>query len=234
MANNSGNDLRINGVGSSGGGTFDLVQINGKGDINGDLECRELQINGLAHLDGNVKADTIKVSGKSDFRGNVSGKHFVIDGMTEIGGGVSVETVENRGMLRVVKDCGSEAFTSQGGFTVGGLLNAGKIDIMLYAGCKAKEIGGEKIEIRAGHGLDLGLGIRKFIGSLFPGLPINPVLITDTIEGDNIYLENTTAKVVRGGNVKIGPGCQIEAVEYKSTFQKDGASGIRVNETRKM
>lgn len=234
MANNSGNDLRINGLGSSSGGKFNFVQINGKGDINGDLECRELQINGLAHVDGNVKADTIRVSGKSDFRGNVSGKHFVIDGMTEIGGGVSVETVENRGMLRVVKDCGSEAFTSQGGFAVGGLLNAGKIDITLYAECKAREIGGEKIEIRAGHGLDLGLGIRKFIGSLFPGLPINPVLITDSIEGDDIYLENTTAKKMCGQNVKIGPGCRIDTVEYKDSYFKDPVDGIRVNQSRKV
>ncbi len=230
MANNSMNDLRINGIGSSSGGKYDFVQINGKGDITGDLECRELQINGLAHLDGNVKADTIRVSGKSDFRGNISGQRMIIDGMTDVGGTVKVETVENRGMLRVAKDCGSEVFSSQGGFNIGGLLNAGKIDISVYAQCKAREIGGENIAVRIGG----GLGIRKFIGSLFPGLPLNPVLITDTIEGDNVYLENTTAKVVRGQNIKIGPGCEIGIVEYRESYYKDPVVGTSVNESRKI
>lgn len=224
------NDLRINGLGSSSGGKFNFVQINGKGDINGDLECRELQVNGLAHIDGNIKADTIRVSGKSDFHGDVSGMHMIIDGMTDIGGAVKVETVENRGVLKVAKDCGSEVFSSQGGFTVGGLLNAGKIDISVYAQCKAREIGGEDIEVRIGG----GPSIRKFIGSLFPGLPLNPVLTTDTIEGDNLYLENTTAKIVRGQNVKIGTGCQIDIVEYKGSYYRDPVASIRVNESRKI
>ncbi len=226
----TGNDLRINGIGSSTGGKYDIVQINGKGDITGDLECSELQINGLAHLEGNVRAGTIRVSGKSDFRGDISGQRMVIDGMSDISGAVKIETVENRGVLKIEKDCGSEVFSSQGGFTVGGLLNAGKIDISVYAQCKAREIGGENIEVRIGG----GLSIRKFIGSLFPGLPLNPVLVTDTIEGDDVYLENTTAKVVRGENVKIGPGCQIGVVEYKSSYYKDPVGGISVNETRKI
>jgi len=226
----TGNDLRINGIGSSAGGKFDFVQINGKGDITGDLECRELMINGLAHLDGNVKADTIRVSGKSDFRGSVSGNRMIIDGMSDIRGSVKVEKVENRGMLRIAKDCGSEVFSSQGGFTVGGLLNAGKIDISVYAQCKAREIGGEDIEVRVGGGMN----IRKFISSLFPGLPLNPVLVTDSIEGDNVYLENTTAKVVRGQNIKVGPGCQIGIVEYAESYFKDPVAGTNVNESRKI
>jgi hypothetical protein len=41
------------------------------------------------------------------------------------------------------------------------------------------------------------------------------------IEGDDIYLENTHAKVVRGNNIEIGPGCEIKLVEYKYSFKKD-------------
>lgn len=224
------NDLRINGLGSSSGGKFDFVQINGKGDITGDLECHELQINGLGNVDGDIRADVIRVSGKSNFKGAVSGRQLIIDGMTDIGGNISVETIENRGVLKVGSDCGSEAFTSQGGFTIGGLLNAGKIDISVYAQCKAGEIGGEDIKVRIGA----GHGFRKFIGSLFPGLPLNPVLAADTIEGDNVYLENTTAKMVRGQNVEIGPGCHIDVVEYKESYHNDIDSVAAVKESRKI
>ena len=34
------------------------------------------------------------------------------------------------------------------------------------------------------------------------------------IEGDEIHLEDTSADVVRGKRVEIGPGCHIETVEY--------------------
>jgi hypothetical protein len=56
---------------------------------------------------------------------------------------------------------------------------------------------------------------------------LNHGLAAETIEGDNVYLENATVKVVRGGDVNIGPGCLIGAVEYKKNFHKDGSSTVR-------
>jgi cytoskeletal protein CcmA (bactofilin family) len=227
-------DLRINGLGSSSGGSFNMVQINGKGDVNGDLECNELEINGLGSIHGNVRVERFRVSGKSNIVGDVSGNKILVDGITEIDGRVKMEQVENRGMFKVSKDCASEVFDSQGGFVIGGLLNAGKIDITVYATCKVKEIGGEQVNVRFGRGFELGLGVRKFINSIFPSWPFNPVLLTDTVEGDDIYLEHTTAKVVRGANVRIGEGCQIDLVEYRNKFEKDSDPTIKVNEARKI
>jgi hypothetical protein len=42
----------------------------------------------------------------------------------------------------------------------------------------------------------------------------------DTIEGDDIYLEHTTAKVMRGDTVDIGDGCEIDLVEYRTDLKK--------------
>ena len=49
-------------------------------------------------------------------------------------------------------------------------------------------------------------------------------LISEVIEGDEIYVEYTKAKVVRGNKVVIGPGCDIQSVEYREDFKalKDG------------
>lgn len=221
-------DLRINGLGSASGGSYNFVQINGKGDITGDIDCTDLQINGLGCIQGNVKADTARVAGKSEIKGSLTGQTITVDGMIEISGGLSAERIENRGALRVDKDCGSEVFKSKGGFTIGGLLNSGKIDVEIYASCKAKEIGGERISIRMGD----AFGLKRFLDSIFPGLGLSRELSTETIEGDEIYLENTTAKVVRGENVRLGPGCRIDSVEYKSTFQKD--ADALVKETKKI
>ncbi len=54
-------------------------------------------------------------------------------------------------------------------------------------------------------------------------------LTVDVIEGDDVYLENTMAKIVRGNNVTIGSGCKIELVEYKGSFKQDGGAEIGTN-----
>ncbi len=214
MERQSKSDLRINGLGSSSGGTFNYVQINGKGEISGDLNCSELQINGLGSVDGNVKATSVRIAGKSDIGGDLTGERIVIDGLVEIRGKVSAEHLENRGALRISGDCGAESFKSTGGFTIGGLLNSEKIEIEVYASCTAREIGGESVDVRRGR----GFGIKDFIDSILPGLTWKKGLSVETIEGDNIFIEDTTAKVVRGSDVRVGTGCSVESVEYKNTF----------------
>ena len=226
MQNKNRNDIRINGLGSTSGGSFNLIQINGKGDINGDIECNELQINGLGCMNGNAKAETVRVAGKSEVTGKLTGHVVIIDGMMEAHGGIVAQSIENRGMLKINKDCDAENFASHGGFTVAGLLNAGKITIEVYGPCKAKEIGGENIDVRFGN----AFGLRKFVEALFPGWTRG--LSAETIEGDRIYLEGTTAKIVRGKNVELGPGCVIDTIEYKETFKE--AADSKVKESKKI
>lgn len=57
-------------------------------------------------------------------------------------------------------------------------------------------------------------------------------LSAESIEGDEIYLENTNARVVRGNNVTIGPGCEIELVEFKNDFRQ--LKGAKVNDSKKI
>ena len=225
MGTNKRNDLRINGLGSSPGGNYNFVQINGKGDINGDLDCEDISVNGLGSIHGSLKAGTARIDGKSEIAKSFTGQEIIINGMSEIGGSVSAQRVENRGMLKIGKDCESEIFRSQGGFHIGGLLNADKVNIEMYIGCSAREIGGQEIEIKAGS----AFGFKKFLTSLFPAWQLNHHLTADTIEGDSIYIENATAKVIRGRDVKVGPGCQINEVEYKNSFNQDSGSTVKEN-----
>ena len=52
-------------------------------------------------------------------------------------------------------------------------------------------------------------------------------LTAETIEGDVVWLENTTAKVVRGKNVTVGPGCVVDLVEYAESYTPAGAPQVR-------
>jgi cytoskeletal protein CcmA (bactofilin family) len=55
---------------------------------------------------------------------------------------------------------------------------------------------------------------------------LHPILEAEIIEGDEIMLENTTAKIVRGNNVMLGAGCDIGTVEYKSNYVKNGDARV--------
>ncbi len=55
--------LVINGSGSSKGGTFQSVEINGSGTVAGDVECDTFSFNGNGKADGSVKAKAVTISG---------------------------------------------------------------------------------------------------------------------------------------------------------------------------
>ncbi len=239
MDNNFRGDIKINGSGSAGGGTYNSVIIKGAGKINGSLKCNifsvsgtgsvdgdletsDGKINGSGTIEGDVKADKFKISGTGKVTGSVTGNEFAVSGSGTIGKNVQVQKVKIEGHTKIGEDCTAESFTSDGAFEIGGLLNADEINISLLGfKSKAREIGGGRIKITLGP--SHGLAVIKTIISM--GL-LNPTLEAEIIEGDEIMLENTTAKVVRGNNVMIGPGCDIGTVEYKGNYVRNGDARV--------
>jgi cytoskeletal protein CcmA (bactofilin family) len=245
MEKQSRTDLKINGSGSSTGGVFNKVKINGEGRITGGIECDEIRINGVGNINGSLKTKKAEIYGEAIIKGNFSAQEAGINGHAKINGNckvqdihikggayisnsISTESIKIEGEIQCKGDCNSEKFQSKGAFSIDGLLNSGEIDLEIYGKCTAKEIGGENIKVKRGsmH------GIRKFIKTLFYALDLNDGLITDLIEGDEIYLEHTKAKVVRGNNIFIGEECEIELVEYKNKFENSG--NCRVKENKKI
>ena len=232
-------DLVLNGLGSSNGGQFNLVTINGRGTINNDLECNEFDCNGSGAVNGNIKAAAARVNGNAKFKGTVESQKLTVEGTAKfeqnlivkdlkvsgkasVGGSVKSEEIKLRGFFTVGEDCEAEIFKGEYRFTIGGLLNADQIEIEIYGECKAKEIGGQTIMVKQHKG--------SFIGALFKPL-FKAQLETELIEGDIIELENTVAKVVRGNQVRIGANCQIGVVEYTEEFSQD--KNAVVNDVRK-
>jgi cytoskeletal protein CcmA (bactofilin family) len=259
MINEVRGSLNISGSGSVGGGLYDEVKISGSGKITGNVECsefhisgsgkvegnvnakefktsgssringsleaKEIKISGSSHIEGDTKCEIMKVSGSAHIERSLSGGEISISGSTRIGENIRGEQVKIYGGIDIKGDCESEEFIARGSFQIGGLLNAGNIDIGIGGFCSAREIGGEKIEVR-----ELGsTGIWNKLISMFTNHSVG--LKTELIEGDDLYLEFTTAKVVRGNNITIGKGCNIETVEYKEKLDIiDG--GRVVNEVK--
>jgi len=166
-----------------------------------------------------VQANEMIVNGDANIRDGAGVGRLIVKGNLSIGGSLAAHEVQLHGFLRMAGDCQAEAFTGEGGFTVAGLLNAGNVDVTVQAPSSAREIGGERIVVRQPSGN---------ISSLTSLLTVfsEKRLTAETIEGDVVWLENTSAKVVRGKQVTIGQGCVIDLVEYAESYTPSGAPQV--------
>lgn len=224
-------DLKITGTGQATGGVYDKVKITGQGQIDGTLTCDsmvitgdgrvnglvqagKISINGSSVITGNVHAGSVSVNGQLDIGQGTSAKEIRLNGTMRVGGHLIGEVIRARGGLDVEGDCEIEEFSAKGAFTIDGLLNVGKLDLRMHWPCRVKEIGGEQIKVKRVwfHGNIFGALVRMFHS---PGAAR---LAADCIEGDYIELEHTDAKVIRGNHIIIGPGCEVEQVEYRRSL----------------
>lgn len=222
MKNKGISDLKIYGSGSYGGGTYDSISIMGEGKINSNVDCTNIKIYGEGQITGDLHVkDITDIKGHASIKGILEGEKLKVQGDAQFGS-VSVEKAEIMGNINVKNDFNAETFKLEGGFKIHGLLNADKIEINLYWPCEVLEIGGSDIKVKKESKLSF-LGIKNMI---MPS-ESSEELTADIIEGDEIYLEYTKAKVVRGNNIELGPGCEVELVEYKGDFKKDDEAKVR-------
>lgn len=224
--------VSIAGSGRLAGGEYAHVRISGSGRVEGDVVAEEIRVSGSGKFHGNVKAKEIEVSGSGKFAGRVEAdtletsgscgieedlvvKELRSSGAQRVGGSLRGQYVRVSGVLSVAGDLEADVFTSSGAFEIGGLLSADRVEVKLVGESRAREIGGEEIGIRAGSGFNFGFGLTRALG-LRCGIGR---LTVGEIEGDNVHLEGTTADVVRGKIVHIGPGCRIGRVEYADSLE---------------
>ena len=227
-----GQNLIINGSGSYPGGIYDKVSIRGEGMIVNDVECSAFHVYGTSEASENLKSGSVKIMGEAEVKGNTAASETLVMGTMRVGRNASLKKMKVFGLLEVGEklngdeatikgsitvrgDVEYETFDSSGGFEIKGLLTADKIKVGLRFGqSSAEEIGGGKI-------------IVKKKSSLLPFNKEEGILHAKVIEGDDVYLENTTADIVRGNKVKIGPGCQIGVVEYAADLVCDPSASIK-------
>ncbi len=203
-------DLNINGLGSASGGDFRHVNIEGVGRVDGDLSCESFRLNGMGTVKGTIHtAGLFDMNGKLTGYGEIEASKVLMNGHASLHGRLRGEVVELIGIVKVHGDCEAERFIGDGGFTIGGLLNAGTVDIQLYGRTQIGEIGGDRISVRKSERKDWSR-LLAWVVPIF-----QTQLRASAIEGDAVELEMTTAGIVRGNRVVIGPGCKIGRVEYR-------------------
>lgn len=236
-------NLTINGSALSSGGAFHHVTVRGDATIRGDVECdrcnvfgsadvkgaltaRTLRLFGQANIDGCVRAERMGVFGEADIRGHADLQHLQLRGMVQVEGNVEAHAIRGYGELSVSGSCEAEIVSLTGVVQVGQTLNAEQVELSLYfADSQVKEIGGRTISVKRNKTWNAIHWLTRFSA-------LSAALEADAIEGDEIYLEYTRAAVVRGERVTIGPGCEIELVEYQVAFAQDEHAMVKEKRQR--
>ncbi|MEQ2528258.1 hypothetical protein EKG37_04200 [Robertmurraya yapensis] len=209
MGNYAMKDLKIVGDGSYPGGNYEKVAIIGNGIVSGDVTAGEGKFTGSCAVQGNASFEIFRMVGQGDIDGDLISEEVKVAGELNVKS-IRSELLKIKGFLNSSGNIEVEEMNVKGGFDIKGSLNVGQLSVNLQiAPSTVTEIGGEEITIKS-----RGLLNRTYR------------LEAELIEGDSIYLEYTTAKVVRGNDIELGPGCQIGLVEYRENFEnKDSKVG---------
>jgi cytoskeletal protein CcmA (bactofilin family) len=230
-------------------GEYEEIKVSGSTKIEGPVRCQELWASGsLRAIDlldctgeirasgssrfDEVRAGNLKLSGASSARGDVKVQgEMRQSGAFSVGGSLSTEIVDTAGALSVAEDLEAGDCKLSGSVEVGGLINANTLKVHTGGNSSARAIGGETIDISWGTGLDKGDRLPVLSGN-GKGAFVNAIknlfsffgsggqfTVTESIEGDDITLENVVCPEVSGRVVKIGKGCQIGRVNYQESLE---------------
>lgn len=227
--------ISIKGAGDVSGGQFENLRIYGAGAVRGRVKADGVRIWGAGSICGTTQAKTIRIAGSGTFAEGVDAERLVSLGASEVQGPIHAQRVKCIGHAAVVgpieadevravghleceKSVVAEVIHLRGAVSVKGLLSADRIDIHLGGPSRCEEIGGERIRV-----FRRSMGERARVLSVLDRVFGTPRaerrLTAESIEGDDVRLENTTAAVVRGRRVAIGTGCKVRRVEYRDTIE---------------
>ena len=229
-------NIRISGSGVISGGRYGTVHISGSGKCMEALEAESVHISGSGRFQ-NVSAGSIHISGSASFDGQVIAKQLRVSGSVRLSQPTESDemhvsgSIEASSALRGVSGCVSgsiraddgaevEEMQISGSAHISGLLNAERLTIKLNGRSKIDEIGGNDIQVFPAHEIQGGI-LRFLFGSVNPHK-----LACKSIEGTNVNVENTDCEMIRANTVRIGPGCQIGAVEYADSVEIDESSKV--------
>ncbi|RED57253.1 hypothetical protein [Cohnella lupini] len=213
-------NLLISGVSDAGGGDYEKVKIDGVGTIKGSIAAVNFDTNGMTKVLGDLRANIMDCDGMIKVDGHLTAGKSVVDGTLKVKGSLKAESLAVNGFLRIDGDCESEVLDLEGSFEVQGLLNAGRLNAVLQWKGEAREIGVEFIKVRRTSKASWNKLWRWIMPKAVPGLKAS------VIEGDDIDLEYTEADIVRGNRIRIGKGCKIGLVEYRTEL--NAVSGAKI------
>lgn len=183
-------DLKIEGFGSSYGGEYNKVKLEGMATIKDNLKCVSFSSEGMCKCEGELIADDIRTEGTFKIKGNVRAKKISVEGIARfIDSCVNADQVYTEGVIQCYE------------------LSADNIKI--DGVCRADKMFGESIEINP------KVGKRTGFFDLFSSSYASDVRL---IECTELNADELSADIIRASKVKLGKHCEVNILEYSETI----------------
>ncbi|HTD81833.1 MAG TPA: hypothetical protein VK723_06755 [Thermoplasmata archaeon] len=192
-------NVRIAGSGVVSGNPVRAQEFKsaGAGRVAGDLEAQLAKSAGSCVFEGNVRAQEFHTAGSAKVNGNLRGQEVHSSGSLTVGGEVDAREVHVRGNMNVGGRTTAQEFYLAGAGTFGGSIDARELTI---------ELGGD-VSAPVLHGREINVSAARRVGRC--------ELRAERIAAREVTLECTTANLVVGEEVNIGPHCRIGVVEAR-------------------
>lgn len=227
-------DMHISGSGNIPAGEYESIKISGSAHLQGMVRCTSLGISGSAHGDSIACSGDIRISGSAHFDGNVTTRSMTVSGSANVGrdvvvtdeirlagkvcceGNIKAGTLVVAGKLNAGCDVEAESARIHGAICCPGLLNAETVEIETDGYSELGSIGGSRIVVTVKNSKN-----KKCRLPLFKKLSKkhSSVKVEQSIEGDDIAIENVICPRVSGRVVAIGEDCEIELLQYSETYE---------------
>ncbi len=192
-------DLKIEGIGSSYGGEYNRVKLEGMTTIKDNLKCISFSSQGMCKCEAELIADDIRIEGTFRSRGNIKAKKINIEGIAKF------------------EDCSinSDEINAEGVIKCNEL---SADNIKIEGVCRAEKVFGESIEINP------KLGRKKGFFDFFNNYDISKV---ELIECTELKADGLSADTIRASKVKLGRYCEVNLVEYSEAIDIHPSAKIK-------
>jgi len=181
-------DLKIEGMGSCYGGTYDNVKLEGIASIKDDLKCNVFSSEGMCKCEGTIEANEITAEGTFKSTKDIKAKRLKAEGLFTVKQGtVGADSIEMEGCI----SCNE--------------LSADYISI--EGVCKVDKLFGDLVKINP------GANFRGGFNFFFKQSDVSKARL---IECTELVADVLDAEVVRASRVKLGKHC-VDLVEYSES-----------------
>jgi len=242
-------DMKISGSGVIGAGEYEDIRISGSGKMEGFVRCKNFSVSGAAHSDERIEcSEEFHVSGSCSVEGGIKAGNLTVSGAFSCGKDISLSGdakcsgsincsgsfkggyIDIAGKADIDGDMEGEQVKVSGKVNCGGLLNAEEVSIGFVSGMEIGSIGGSRINIYRGGGRKISR--LPLLSSLLSAVSSDKICVKNSVEGDEIALENVHTPRVSGRIVAIGEGCEIDLVQY--TEQIEVSPNAKVGKVEKV
>lgn len=211
------------------GGSGETIAVSGPTSLEA-VECRRFEAAGATSVGGDVRADSVRVDGSTSVGGDLVADDLAAAGSLGVAGDLAADVATLDGSTRVDGTARIDALDAEGSAKFAALRGdsatvTGALEATEVAADDLSVRGALAVESVSADAVDLAVTDDSTVGRLTAdrvhverveeggwGGDDGPVLIADAVTGESVTLAHTRAGTVAGGNVTIGPGCEVGTV----------------------